>query len=73
MTKVVGVCAGCGNEIEEFTDVYVVDGRLLHANLNCLRLYVEPVYYATATEALLDLYEEIDKNDNKFKRWKQIR
>jgi len=35
-------CEGCGGEIYEGEDVYVVDGVILHAEWDCLYQYIDP-------------------------------
>jgi len=44
-------CEGCGGEIYEGEDVYVVDGAILHAELDCLYQYIDPEL-KTVEEAL---------------------
>jgi len=41
-TKVVAYCEGCGGEIYEGEDIYVVDNATLHYDLECLERYVDP-------------------------------
>lgn len=36
-------CTGCGGEIYENEDVYVVNGEILHKDLECLEQYIDPV------------------------------
>jgi len=40
--KVVAYCEGCGGEIYEDEDIYVVDDVILHYDLECLVQYVDP-------------------------------
>jgi hypothetical protein len=35
-------CEGCGGEIYEGEDVYVVEGEILHAEWKCLVQYIDP-------------------------------
>ena len=44
-------CQGCGGEIYPGEDVYVVDGYIIHARVDCLVSYVSP-RYMTIEEAL---------------------
>ena len=44
-------CEGCDGEIYPGEDVYVVDGCILHARVDCLVSYVSPGYM-TIEEAL---------------------
>ena len=39
---VLAYCEGCGGEIYEGEDVYVVDGVILHAEWDCLYQYIDP-------------------------------
>jgi len=48
---VLAYCEGCGGEIYEGEDVYVVDGVILHAELDCLYQYIDPDFM-TVEEAL---------------------
>lgn len=49
--KVKAYCEGCGGEIYEGEDVYVVDGVILHAERDCLYQYIDPDFM-TVEEAL---------------------
>ena len=40
--EVKAYCEGCGGEIYEGEDVYVVDGVILHAEWDCLYRYIDP-------------------------------
>jgi len=40
--KVVALCEGCGGEIFEDEDVYVVNNAILHYDWECLLQYVDP-------------------------------
>ncbi len=40
--EVMAYCEGCGGEIYEGEDVYVVDGVILHAEWDCLYQYIDP-------------------------------
>ena len=41
--EVIAYCEGCGGEIYEGEDVYVVeDGEILHAEWECLVQYIDP-------------------------------
>jgi len=44
-------CAGCGGEIYEGEDVYVVENAILHADWDCLYQYINPEFM-TVEEAL---------------------
>jgi len=35
-------CAGCGGEIYQGEDVYVVNGEILHNDWECLVRYIDP-------------------------------
>ncbi len=48
---VLAYCEGCGGEIYEGEDVYVVDGVILHAEWECLVQYIDPDFM-TVEEAL---------------------
>ena len=47
----ISFCEGCDMEIYPGEDVYVVDGYILHARVDCLVSYVSPGYM-TIEEAL---------------------
>ena len=49
--KVIADCAGCGGVITENMPIYIVDGDVLHACLDCLKEYVNPDYYLNIEEA----------------------
>ena len=49
--KVMAYCKGCVKEIYEGEDVYVVDGNVLHAETDCLVMYINPEH-TTIEEAL---------------------
>jgi len=49
--EVMAYCKGCGGEIYEGEDVYVVDGLILHAEWDCLYQYIDPKL-KTVEEAL---------------------
>ncbi len=49
--EVMAYCEGCGREIYEGEDVYVVDGVILHAEWDCLYQYIDPEFM-TVEEAL---------------------
>jgi len=49
--KVIADCAGCGGDITENMPIYIVDGDVLHACLECSKEYVNPDYYHNAEEA----------------------
>ena len=49
--KVIADCAGCGGVITESMSIFIVDGDVLHACLDCLKEYVNPDYYHNAEEA----------------------
>jgi len=49
--EVMANCEGCGGEIYEGEDVYVVDGVILHAEWDCLYQYIDPEFM-TVEEAL---------------------
>ena len=49
--KVMAECAGCGGEIYEGEDVYVVENAILHADWDCLYQYINPEFM-TVEEAL---------------------
>lgn len=49
--NVMAYCEGCGGEIYEGQDVYVVDNEILHAEWDCLMQYIEPEHM-TIEEAL---------------------
>ena len=49
--EVKAYCEGCGGEIYEGEDVYVVDGVILHAEWDCLYQYIDPDFM-TVEEAL---------------------
>lgn len=49
--EVKAYCEGCGGEIYEGEDVYVVDGVILHADWDCLYQYIDPEFM-TIEEAL---------------------
>ena len=49
--KVITDCAGCGGVITESMPIFIVDGDVLHACLDCLKEYVNPDYYRNAEEA----------------------
>ena len=49
--EVKAYCEGCGGEIYEGEDVYVVDGVILHAEWDCLYQYIDPGFM-TVEEAL---------------------
>lgn len=40
--KVMAYCEGCGGEIYEGEDVYVVNGEILHDDWECLVQYIDP-------------------------------
>ena len=40
--EVMAYCKGCGGEIYEGEDVYVVEGEILHAERECLFQYINP-------------------------------
>jgi hypothetical protein len=40
--EVKAYCEGCGGEIYEGEDVYVVEGEILHAERECLVQYIDP-------------------------------
>ena len=40
--EVMAYCEGCGGEIYEGEDVYVVEGEILHAERECLMQYIDP-------------------------------
>ena len=44
-------CHACGGEIYPGEDVYVIDGYIIHARVDCLVSYVSP-RYMTIEEAL---------------------
>ena len=41
--RVMAYCEGCGGEIYEGEDVYCVNGDIIHADWECLVLYIDPV------------------------------
>jgi len=49
--EVMAYCEGCGGEIYEGEEVYVVDGEILHAEWECLVQYIDPELM-TVEEAL---------------------
>lgn len=49
--EVMTCCEGCGGEIYQGEDVYVVDGVILHAEWDCLYQYIDPKL-KTVEEAL---------------------
>jgi hypothetical protein len=49
--KVMAECAGCGGEIYEGEDVYIVNGDITHLDYECLMKYIDPEV-ATVEEAL---------------------
>ncbi len=40
--KVMAECEACGGEIYEGEEVYMVNGEILHADLDCLKSFVNP-------------------------------
>lgn len=40
--EILTYCEGCGGEIYEGEDVYVVEGEILHAEWECLAQYIDP-------------------------------
>lgn len=42
--KVMAECQGCGGEIYPGEDVYVIDGYIIHATVDCLISFVKPGY-----------------------------
>jgi len=48
---VLAYCEGCGGEIYQGEEVYVVEGDILHAEWECLVRYIDPEF-KTIEEAL---------------------
>ena len=39
---ILAYCEGCGGEIYEGEDVYIVNGAILHSERDCLYQYIDP-------------------------------
>jgi len=61
-------CAGCGEDICESDDVYVVNGEILHADWHCLVMFIDPDYYPMAKDAVKNILSTINFGKERSKK-----